>query len=71
MKKYIVSNNDEYIEREKFVELDILGQYSCGDCGAEDNEYHEMNCDLESCPICGLQLLTCDCWKAYAEDIEE
>jgi rRNA maturation endonuclease Nob1 len=33
----------------------------CGDCGAAVGEYHRDGCDLEICPICGGQFLTCDC----------
>ena len=32
----------------------------CGDCGAKMGEYHMLYCDLQRCPICGGQLLSCD-----------
>lgn len=31
----------------------------CPDCGVEKNEYHAWNCDIETCPVCGEQLLSC------------
>lgn len=32
----------------------------CGDCGAKMGEYHKLYCDIQRCPICGGQLLSCD-----------
>src|SRR5262249_55224737 len=31
----------------------------CHDCGARPGEYHRLGCDVERCPRCGFQLLTC------------
>lgn len=33
----------------------------CHDCGAQLGAYHERGCDMEECPRCHLQLLSCDC----------
>lgn len=33
----------------------------CDDCLAKKGEYHLMNCDLEICPFCFGQLMTCSC----------
>lgn len=33
----------------------------CGDCGARFGYYHHPGCDMEACPKCGNQLLSCDC----------
>ncbi len=41
----------------------------CGDCGAKYGEQHLPGCDIERCPACGLQLISCDCGKVY--DVEE
>jgi hypothetical protein len=32
----------------------------CYDCGAAPGQLHELGCDVECCPYCGRQLLTCD-----------
>ena len=33
----------------------------CHGCGAKYGHYHHENCDVEQCPICGEQLLSCKC----------
>ncbi len=34
---------------------------TCGDCGARPGGFHHHGCDLEACPRCGGQLITCGC----------
>lgn len=33
----------------------------CGDCAAIKDQYHCSGCDIEQCPRCGGQRLSCDC----------
>lgn len=33
----------------------------CHDCNAEEGQYHSPGCDMERCPFCGGQLITCGC----------
>ena len=34
---------------------------SCYDCGAKPGELHEPGCDVETCPRCGSQMISCGC----------
>lgn len=47
------------------IEIRLSGElpkdFRCGDCGAKVGGYHHPGCDLEPCPICGNQLISCDC----------
>ena len=38
----------------------------CHDCGARYGEYHKPGCDMERCPRCDGQLITCGCLEAEA-----
>jgi len=33
----------------------------CHDCGTLEGQLHKLGCDMESCPFCGGQLITCGC----------
>jgi ppGpp synthetase/RelA/SpoT-type nucleotidyltranferase len=36
-------------------------RYYCHDCHAEIGQYHVSGCDVEECPKCGHQSISCDC----------
>jgi hypothetical protein len=33
----------------------------CHDCNVMVGQFHHRNCDLEQCPACAGQLLSCEC----------
>lgn len=37
-----------------------VGEGECPGCPARVGQLHEPGCDLEQCPLCGLQLLSCE-----------
>lgn len=50
--------NDPEVE---FHECSYPKNKTCHDCGVEEGEIHKYGCDMERCPFCGGQLITCSC----------
>lgn len=42
--------------------VDLSERHTCHDCGIQEGEFHSQGCDMERCPFCGGQLISCDCW---------
>jgi len=41
--------------------------HRCHDCGVKIGHYHHPGCDMEICPRCGEQLISCDCLMGEKE----
>ena len=41
---------------------------TCGDCAATEGEMHSLGCDMERCPKCAGQLISCGC---FGDDDEQ
>ncbi len=42
----------------------------CHDCGVSDGYYHTPGCDMERCPFCNGQLISCMCCYKKLEIID-
>lgn len=43
-------------------------RYLCHDCNVVYGQYHHLGCDMERCPICGSQLIGCECFDHEEEE---
>ncbi len=43
----------------------------CGDCGVPMGGVHHHGCDLEQCPACDGQAITCGCRDEKEDDEED
>lgn len=63
-----LGDEHKYIE-DKEVSLYVWPY--CDDCTAKQGEYHLEHCDLEICPFCYGQALSCDCGLSWHNDLEQ
>ncbi|HEY2428201.1 MAG TPA: hypothetical protein VGI06_04675 [Acidimicrobiales bacterium] len=47
------------------------GNGRCGDCGVEPGQVHHHGCDVELCPKCWRQSISCGCLWAGEEHLSE
>ena len=64
-KKFII-NGEEYRRLPCGHGPDDLDHPTCDDCGVPRGALHKLGCDLEPCPRCDGQAITCGCF--YEDD---
>ena len=59
-----------YADKKDFVRIKFGGERRfrgetatgrCPDCNVKVGHFHHPGCDIEECPRCGQQLLSCNC----------
>lgn len=45
--------------------------HPCGDCAVIKEQYHVPGCDIERCPSCNNQAISCDCEYEGDDDADE
>lgn len=43
---------------------------ACKDCNVKTGQYHHLGCDMERCPSCHGQLISCGCHVRFALEEE-
>ena len=61
-KTYVIADV-EYTRIPYGEEADDWGadSHPCGDCAVIKGQFHVPGCDIEQCPACSGQVLSCDC----------
>ena len=51
------------INREVYPAIPYKQKQKCHDCGILSGRFHHIGCDMERCPKCKGQFISCDCKK--------
>jgi hypothetical protein len=64
-----IINSQEFDRCAYGAHADDLDFPTCDDCGVRRGKLHQLGCDLEPCPRCDGQAISCDCF--YDDDYKE
>lgn len=72
-KLILIIDSKEYLRirfgaSDEWTDIDLnYSIYPCHDCGVIKGQIHLLDCDMERCPRCKEQLISCGCYYQYSE----
>lgn len=63
----VIMVDEIYYERSRHHFGEQTGR--CGDCQIKHGQVHHPGCDVERCPQCGRQLISCGCFPEDASGL--
>lgn len=59
--RYLIKDGKSYKRNTAYFDINKR----CHDCNIVNKEgnFHHLGCDVERCPICGNQLISCGCFE--------
>ncbi len=72
-KPTLIIDGKEYLrirfgDADEWTDIDLnYSVHPCHDCGVIKGQVHLLDCDMERCPRCKEQLISCECSYHYAE----
>lgn len=65
--KWLIMEKGAPVKRLRWGEEGWDADHPCHDCAAKEGQLHVYGCDVERCPACGHQLISCDCHTGAAK----
>ena len=54
-----------------YIRVRHQGSHVCGDCAADPGQLHVPGCDVEKCPKCKGQLISCGCFEKWLNNYQD